>query len=113
MPLLKEIIYRANCKCDPKAAFARLVAKLKGHKFDIEKEDSGSGEIVVHYESLLMNWIIWRCWSDELLFRVRAAADGDTTIEVYAIPNLFKITAEKTGQRDSRTLISRLMLEDI
>jgi hypothetical protein len=113
MAFLKERIHRATCSSGWKGVFAALVARLKNENFEIEKEDAGKGRIVVRCESLIVNWIFWRCWSKKLLFEVHEIADGKTAIEVYALPDLFKTSAKKSEPAELGSVISRLALEDL
>jgi hypothetical protein len=113
MAFLKERIHRATCRSDRRSVFTALVSKLRSENFHIEKEDSSKGEIVVRCESLPVNWVLWRCWSGKLLFEVREAEDGKTAIDVYALPDLFRIRGRKSEPTDPRLILSRLALEEL
>ena len=55
------------------------------------------------------NTILWRCWSDKLLFEVKGIDATNTQIGVYAVPNLLRF---KVKQREKtielKELVSRL-----
>jgi hypothetical protein len=42
--------------------------------------------------------VVWRCWSDKLLFEVTDTGIGNTTIGVYALPSLFRLGVRR-GER--------------
>jgi len=47
---------------------------------------------MVRYLSRIHNWILWRCWSERLLFKLRQLDDRTTDVAVFAIPAAFRIT---------------------
>lgn len=109
MYLLKELKKTITYASEPSNAFSTLVARLKEMNFDVAKQDLEKGEIVVPCLTSLMNFGVWRCWSDKLLFRVTKMEDGGSKVRVYAIPNLLRWRIRK-GERveDAGTVVSKL-----
>jgi hypothetical protein len=114
MFFLKEKIHSGTCRSDRTAAFGALVSKLRDLHLHIEREEAAKGEIVVRCLSLPINWGLWRCWSDRILFEVRDTGDGRAEVSVYAIPNLFRISAATGEPRtDLHKFVSQLMIRDL
>ncbi len=114
MFFLKEKIHSSACRSDQASAFASLVSKLKDLDLHIEKEELAKAEVVVGCLGLPINWFLRRCWSDKILFEVRDTGEGKAVINIYAIPNLFRIGASSDEPRtDLHKLVSQLMIRDL
>jgi hypothetical protein len=44
----------------------------------------------------MYNLLLWRCWSVKLVFDVRTGEDGGATVNVYAVPNLLRVSVAKS-----------------
>ena len=96
---------------DPADVTSTLVAKLRALRIQVEREEPANGEVVARCLTLSTNMILWRCWSDKLLFKVTPSGGNTTRLDVYAIPNLFRIRARKDEiVIDVRELMSQLFV---
>jgi hypothetical protein len=53
--------------------------------------------IVANCVTLCANYVLWRCWADQLEFQFEEGADGQTRVHVTALPNLL-MRVPKPGQ---------------
>lgn len=109
MPLVKESVGTLSYDRDSPEVFKAVLLKLEAMNLPIESSDAQRGVIVVRCWSLAFNMILWRCWSDKILLEVRQEKEGKTTIEIWAVPNLFRF-AVRPGERvcELATLLSSL-----
>ena len=113
MPILKKRIRRATSRSDRTSVFAALPVKLKKQNLEILVDDSSKGEMVIPCVRLLINWILWCCWSSKLLFEVRERANGQTVIDVYGLPDQLRSSAKESELSNPRLILSRLVLEEL
>jgi hypothetical protein len=76
-------------------AYESLLARLRDLPLTVVTANKRNGEVVVRCLCGLKNYILWRCWSDKLLFRMRNVAPATTRVEVYAIPNFLRFTVRR------------------
>jgi hypothetical protein len=109
MHLLKEAVHKTTLQSDPATAFVSLRSKLAELHIHVEKEDKDRGEIVARCLTSAVNTILWRCWSDKLLFKVKGIDATKTKICVYAVPNLLRFQVEQSEKTiELKELVSRL-----
>jgi len=109
MHLLREVVHKTTLQSDPATAFASLRSKLAELQIHVEKEDKDRGEIVARCLTSAVNTILWRCWSDKLLFEVKGIDATKTQIGVYAVPNLLRFKVEQSEKTiELKELVSRL-----
>lgn len=113
MYLIRERIQRVACRSDSAVVFAGLVSKLRALNLPIVSMDQAKDEVVVRCLSLLANVILWRCWSDKLLFKIWQGEAGKTVVEVFALPTLTRFTQGDEQVTDLRDLLSRLAIGDL
>jgi hypothetical protein len=114
MYFLKVRIQSVVCRSGRSAAFLALLAKIQELNLEIEREDAVEGVVIVRCLSLPINWILWRSWSDKLLFEMRGAEGGKAVLNVYAVPNLLRMSLRRDERVvDPRQLMSRLMIEEL
>jgi hypothetical protein len=108
---LRELVHTATLHCDCATAFASLVSKLAEAKIDVARKDKDRGEIVVRCLTCPVNVILWRCWSDKLVFEVKQIDTATTQVKIYAVPNLIRYRASKHEETfELRELISQLFI---
>jgi len=108
---LKELVHSATVNCDYATTFASLASKLEELKIDVVKEDKASGEIVARCLTCPVNVILWRYWSDKLLFVIKRIDPAKTHVKIYAAANLFRYTTRKDEETvELRELISQLSI---
>ena len=108
---LRELVHSATLHCEYATAFASLVSKLAESKIDVAREDKDRGEIVARCLTCPVNVILWRCWSDKLVFEVKQIDTATTQVRIYAAPNLFRFRASKHEKTfELRELVSRLFI---
>jgi hypothetical protein len=110
IPFLREQIKTITFHSEPSDVMAMLSAKLKKFHVDVERDEPAKGEIVARCLAVCFNMLIWRCWSDRLLFKVTKSGAHDTKVDVYTIPNLFRIRvrADETVV-DVQKLVAKLV----
>ena len=87
---LTKPIATLACQGDPQTVMVRLVAALQERGLPIDKQDREGGEVIARCFMLCANWGLWRCWSDKLRFNVTGGGAKSTTLEISALPNLFR-----------------------
>jgi hypothetical protein len=108
---LRELVHSATLHCDNATAFASLVSKLAEAKIDVAREDKDRGEIVAQCLTYPVNVILWRCWSDKLIFELKQIDTATTQVKIYAVPNLFRYRASKHEKTfELRELVSQLFI---
>jgi hypothetical protein len=75
----------------------------------VEMEDQARGVVVARCLTLVGNWILWRAWSDKLLFQIKEIGPNETQVKVYAIPNLLRYEAGKDEKVLERGELERLV----
>jgi hypothetical protein len=107
---LKKLLRTVTYQSDLITTFAALLNRLRDLHIDVEKEDQDKREIVALCLGLCMNMILWRCWSDKLLFEVKKLDHNSTSVSIYAIPNLFRvIVGEDETVTNLNDLVSKLV----
>jgi hypothetical protein len=109
MYALKELVRTIACPTDPDTTFTKLRSGLRKLEVEVEYENRGAGKVVARCISLFLNFVLWRCYSDKLIFELKSADGVRTNVNVYAIPNLIRI---KVGEGEKLTdlddLVARL-----
>ena len=95
MHLLKEPIGTIIVALDYSNTYDTLLKKLLEMNFEIKEQDKNKGEIEIRCLSSLFNMIFWSCWGDKLLFELKQIEAKRTTVNVFGIPNLFRIKVKK------------------
>ena len=109
MHLLREVVHRTTIQRDYATAFSSLLSKLKELNVQIETENSATGEIVTRCLTRVVDGLLWRCWSDKLIFEVKGIDADNTRLKVYAIPNLFRFkVAQNEKPMDLTQFLSQL-----
>ena len=112
MHLLKDCVRELSYRLDYTSTFAGLISKLRQLNIGILEQDEEKGEIVVRYLSTVQNWLLWRCWSDKLLFKIRRMDEKTTKVEICVLPNLARIKIKSEEMpNDVNSLIGQLNLE--
>jgi len=91
MYLLREIVHKATINKGYAEVFTSLLSKLAESNIGIDKQDVNHGEIVARCLTLSANLVLWRCWSDRLLFNMKELDAANTEVTIYSIPNLFRL----------------------
>jgi hypothetical protein len=95
MHFLREPIGKIMLVSDYNTAYEKLLKKLHEMHFEIQTQNKIKGEIVVRCLSNLINIFFWRCWSDKLIFDFNLIDGNRTEVEIFAVPNLFRIKVNK------------------
>jgi hypothetical protein len=95
MAILKELVGSIPFAADRDSTFAGLLSAIQGLDLKVHEADKNKGQVVVQCLSQICNLLLWRCWSDKLVFEVRTDEEGDATVNVYAVPNLLRISVAK------------------
>lgn len=109
MFMLREPVDTIVYPLDYNRAFDALLSKLEELRINIEKQDRAGGQIVARCLCEVMNLILWRCWGDKLLFRIWETESNRTQVDIFVIPNLFRIRLRK-GEKliDLNKIVSQL-----
>ena len=109
MYILKEPIDSVTYPSNYNDTYDALLKKLNAMNFRIDKQDREKGEIVIRCKSILMNLILWRVWSNRLLFVIKEVREGKTMVDIFGIPEYFR-TRTKKGEKtvDLVKLVSEL-----
>jgi hypothetical protein len=108
MRLLREFVATATYPIDRSATFAGLLWSLRQMAIDVEESNELRGTVVARCLTLAANAIVWRCWSDRLLFELKSVDSRTTKLDIYAIPNLFRIRAP---EKEDVTQLDRIVPE--
>jgi len=96
-------------RSDIASTLATLTARLKELGIALEEADPGRGELRARCVTLPLNMIVWRCWSDKLIFRAREAGDGETKVDIYAVPSFLRLSVRSNEVVvEIRKLLSQL-----
>lgn len=91
------------------SVFAQVVARVNALGIEIHSCDPVKRKIVVRCLSKILDMLVWRCWSDRLVIQVRQLGPGRSTLEMSALPNLFRYKVGR-GERlcDIEALVAEL-----
>lgn len=95
MHLLKEPIDTILVALDYSNAYDTLLKKLMEMNFEVKEQNKDKGKIEIRCLSSLFNMIFWSCWGDKLLFELKQIEAKKTKVNVFGIPNLFRIKVKK------------------
>jgi hypothetical protein len=95
MHLLKESITSITYPLDQGSTHELLLEKLKEINLEVESENEQHGAIVVSCLTGMFNMLFWRCWIDKLLFKVIPLENNNTRVDIFGLPNLFRIKVKK------------------
>ena len=90
MTLWRELVGTISFRVDRDSAFTDLLSAIEALDLQVCEADQHKGFIVVRCLTRLVNLVLWRCWSDKLVFEISTTGGASTTVKVYAIPNLFR-----------------------
>ena len=105
MPFVKELIQSTSAPLDRFSTFDRLIDRAKELHLQILEQDRARGVFCVRFLSLAFNMILWKCWSDKILFHVIETGARTTEIRAYAIPNFFRMKTTETEKVGSATAV--------
>ena len=109
MYFLKEPIASLIFPSGYSNTYDAVLAKLKEMHFEIKTQNRDRGEIVIYCLTNLINMILWRCWADKLLFEVKQIEKNKTKVDIFGLPNLFRIKVKKgEALTDINKVLSRL-----
>lgn len=107
--MIKEHIDSFMRKGLPAEVFEKLISVMERHKHIIVDRDKDKGMITIRYLTLTVNAIVWRCWSEKIMVKVGNGGHGKTKVDVYAIPNLFRIKVKrKEKEQNINELLGQL-----
>jgi hypothetical protein len=72
-----------------------VLAKLREMHFEVKIQNRERGEIVISCLTSLINMLLWRCWADKLLFEVKQIDEDKTKVDIFGLPNLFRIKVKE------------------
>ncbi len=109
---LRELVHSTSLHRDYATTCTSLLSKLTELHIDVARADKDKGEIVVRCLTRLANAILWRCWSDKLVFEIKGIDAANTQVKIYAIPNLLRYRTRRSEEIiELRTLVSQLFIE--
>jgi hypothetical protein len=111
MSILKEPIDTIIFHFRYDETYEKLLSKLFELSIEIEKYDKIEGKIVIKFLASIFNMLIWKCWSDRLVFEIEEVHENKTKVSIFAIPNLFRFKI-KYGEKleDPKNLVSQLRM---
>lgn len=95
MHLLKQSIDTFTVPLDYSNTYDTLLKRLKEMNFEVKEQDRSNGKIEIRCLCSLFNMIFWSCWGDKLLFELEQIEPEKTTVNVFGVPNLFRIKVKK------------------
>jgi hypothetical protein len=114
MHLLKEPIDSLTLSVNYSKAYDALHSKLIEMHCDIKQHDKDRGEIVINGVWKVFDMVVWHCWADKILFQVKVLGENKTVVDIFGLPNIFKIKAKKEDKLiDVSKVITQLRQLDI
>jgi hypothetical protein len=108
---LRELVHKIVINNDYPTTFASLLSKLNELHIDVAKEDKDAGQIVARCLTGMANLLVWRSWSDKLVFEILRVDSAKTQVKIYLVPNLFRFRIKKNEQViEVKTLTSKLFV---
>jgi hypothetical protein len=107
--MLKEridsIIYQDNHE----DVYHNILSEIGRLDLVIDEEDKGNGIIIVKWLTIIVNLIFCKFYSDKLLLEIKEFNNNTTKVDIFALPNLFRIKIKK-GEKasDPKELIHHL-----
>ena len=106
---LKHRVGTIECRADAQAAFTNLLSALQSLGVEIECANPNTGEVVARCLTVFLNFALWRCWSDKLLFVLKSEDGVRTAVNIYAVPKLMRFRVRKDEElTELDDLIARL-----
>ena len=109
MYFLRECVGTITVPSDYNTVYDKLLRKLEEMHFEVEMQNKNKGRIVIICLSNFFNMIMWKCWSEKLIFKLKETEKNRTRIDIIQVPNLFRIRVKK-GEKlvDLDNLVSLL-----
>jgi hypothetical protein len=95
MNWLKEPVGKITIPSGYSETYDTLLKRLMEMNFEVTEQDKNKGEIEIRCLSSLFNMIFWGCFGDKLLFELKQIEAKKTEVNVFGIPNLFRIKVKK------------------
>ena len=73
------------------------------------KVDRSRGEIIIRCLTDLFSMLFWRCWGDKVLFKCTPLGDSQTEVEIFGIPNWFRLGVKKGEKVYNRDELAGLL----
>jgi hypothetical protein len=105
MNFLKEPLRTLSFPAGFSDTYDALLEKLKAMNFGIRMQDKQSGEITINCLCKMFDVVFWRCWANRLHFKVSQIEESKTEVEIYGLPDFFRIRVKK---REKLTDINKL-----
>lgn len=84
--LVRNLLTEFYVAADLDTTFQTVLSKLAQMGLDVAHTDQNSGHIVVKYLTLLVDMLLYRCYSDRVLIEVRQLKPGECLVKVFALP---------------------------
>jgi hypothetical protein len=97
MLFLREHVGTIYFNADRDTTFAKLLAALQSLSLVVDKADKDKTRVTVRCLTQAVNLIFWRCSSDKLQFDVHTSSNGGAIVNVYAVPNPFRMSVPKSA----------------
>ena len=109
MGFLKESIDSITYQDNYENVYEKILSMLNELGIVVEENDKHNGIIRVRWIAQIVNMLLWKCYSDKLLLKIKEVDQSKTRVDIYAIPNLFRLKIKKGEQAsDPHELISYL-----
>lgn len=106
MNIFREPIDRITVSGLPDTMLEKVNTALSKANFKILEKNISERLITIGCIVDLFNMGLWRSWGDKVLLHFKPTGENQTDIQVYGIPNLFRLRTDKKERIYSKAEIT-------
>ena len=93
--MVKEPIYHRSLHGQPDQAYDAIQKSLLRLGFKVLGLNAPAKTITVQATVKLLDWVLWSCYGDKVVFQCTPRGENETDVNVYGIPNLLRVGIRK------------------
>ena len=95
MNLIREPIDHITVTATPDLMFEKMTTALSKANFKIIQTNISERLITISCIVGLFNMVLWQTWGDKVLLHFKPEGKNQTNIQVYGVPNLFRLRVDR------------------
>ena len=117
MNLIREPIDHITVTATPDLMFEKMTTALSKANFKIIQTNSSERLITISCIVKLFKMALWQAWGDKVLLHFKPEGENQTNIQVYGVPNLFRLWADRKdrvyGKAEIAAELRRIIQDEV
>ena len=98
MNLIREPIDHITVSATPDQMFEKMTTALSKANFKVIQTNISERLITISCIVDLFNMGFWQAWGDKVLLHFKPEGENQTNIQVYGVPNLFRLRVDRKNK---------------